>query len=437
MNIAIFGLGYVGTTMAACLARDGHRVIGVDNVAAKVEALSAGRPSFREPQLDGLIRDAVAAGRLAATVDPADAVRASDCSMVCVGTPALADGALDVRALVEVVGELADLIQRKAERHCLIIRSTVLPGTIDELLIPMIEQRTGMVAGRDYGLSYFPEFMREASAIADHDSPGTVVYSASDPATARLLADLNRSAGVAHHEVAIRTAEAAKLLNNAWHAAKVSFANEFGLILNGLGVDSHAAFSLLCSDTKLNISPAYLMPAFAFGGSCLPKDLGALRHSARARGLETPYIDGVFSANRRQIARAVDLVRASGPSRVTLLGLSFKPDTDDLRNSPYVELAAELLDIGHHLAIVDRNISSSGLLGANRDFSSLKLPDLEGLLTRDAERAIADCDVLIVADRRQAEEHLEAIGRHRPQVVDLARSASIAALDLPYHGICW
>ena len=436
MKIGIFGLGYVGATSAACLARNGHDIVGIDNNAAKAEALTAGRLSFVEPHLEELVRNAVAAGRLTIASDAAQAVEMTDCSLICVGTPPLSDGSLDTRALVEVVCDIAVAMKRKAARHVLIVRSTILPGTMDEMVLPIIERRTGLVAGRDYGLSYFPEFMREGSAIADYDAPGTVVYSASDAATAALLAELNGHVKVEHHCVSLRTAEAAKLLNNGWHAAKVSFANEFGLILKALNIDSHEAFSILCADTKLNISPAYLKPGFAYGGSCLPKDLDAMRNAAHKHGLATPYIDGIDGANRNQRRYVVDLVAKAGHKRVALIGLAFKAGTDDLRNSPYVDLAGELLALGCELRIVDEHLDLSRLVGANSAWAQ-KLPDLEHLLCLDIDAALAGSDVLIVADRRQAEKHIALIARYRPHVIDLVRSAPIAALGLGYDGICW
>lgn len=437
MKIGVFGLGYVGTTSAACLARNGHEIVGIDNNAAKAEALAAGRLSFFEPGLDALIEDALAAGRLTIAGDAAQAVAVTDCSLVCVGTPPLPDGSLDTRALIDVVSDIAAAMKRKAARHVLIVRSTILPGTMDDLILPAIERRTGLVAGRDYGLSYFPEFMREGSAIADYDAPGTVVYSASDDTTAALLADLNAHVAVERHRVSLRTAEAAKLLNNGWHAAKVSFANEFGLILKALGIDSHEAFSILCADTKLNISPAYLKPGFAYGGSCLPKDLSAMRQAGHAHGLETPLIDGIAAANRNQIRHVVDLVERAGHRRVALIGLAFKAGTDDLRSSPYVDLAADLIDLGCEVRIIDAHVDPSRFVGATIVQLAEKLPGLERLLHRDIDVALDGSDVLIVANRRQAEEHIAAIARCRPHIIDLARSPPIAALGLGYDGICW
>lgn len=436
MKIGIFGLGYVGATSAACLARNGHEIVGVDNNRAKAEALTAGRLSFVEPHLEDLIQSAVAAKRLTLAADAARAVERTDCSMICVGTPSLPDGSLDTKALVDVACDIAEAMKRKATRHVLIVRSTILPGTMDELVLPAIEQRTGMVAGCDYGLSYFPEFMREGSAIADYDAPGTVIYSASDDATAALLADLNSHVSVERHRASLRTAEAAKLLNNAWHAAKVSFANEFGLVLKALNIDSHEAFSILCADTKLNISPAYLKPGFAYGGSCLPKDLDAMRHAARRHGLDTPYMDGIDGANRNQLRHVLDLVDKAGHRCVTLVGLAFKAGTDDLRSSPYVDLAVELLARGCDLRIVDEHIALSRLVGANSAWAQ-KLPTLERLLYLDIDKALAGSDVLVVADRRQAEKHIPAIERYRPHIIDLARSKPIEALGLGYDGICW
>jgi GDP-mannose 6-dehydrogenase len=286
-------------------------------------------------------------------------------------------------------------------------------------------------------LSYFPEFLREGSALADHISPSTLVYSASDEETVEIIAALTAGVPIAAERVDARTAEAVKLLNNAWHAAKVSFANEMGLILKRWGVDSHHAFALLCSDTRLNIAPAYLTPGFAFGGSCLPKDLASTRAAAPAAGLATPHIDGLLAANRRQIDEAALLVKASGCRVVTMLGLAFKPGTDDLRNSPYVELAAALIALGYTLRIVDDDVDPARLIGANRDYVAGLLPDLDGRLCRDIDTALDSCELLIIAHRDQAEARIAAIQAHRPAILDLARSERIAALGLSYAGICW
>lgn len=438
MRIAIFGLGYVGTVAAACLARDGHMVTGVDPNPEKLNAIRKGQSPIVEPGLQDITAAAVKAGKLTVEQDARTAVLNNDVSIVCVGTPSLPTGHLDTGFLRSAVREIGMALAEKTEHHTVIIRSTTLPGTVEGEVLPLLEQESGKKAGINFGLGYFPEFLREGSAIADYDEPGTIVFAHSDPQTRSVLHALNQHAkNTDFHEVAIRVAEAIKYLNNAWHAAKISFANEFGIILKTLGVDSHDAFKVLCADKKLNISPAYMKPAFAFGGSCLPKDMRAIRAAARANNRETPFIDAVFSSNANQIRYAYEMIEHTGKRRVSLLGISFKPDTDDLRYSPYVELAEMLLGKGYELKIFDKNILLSRLLGANKNYAMSKLPHLDRLLSHTEEEFLSHAEVLVIGDVKQAAQLREKITASNAQIIDLGRLRDLELHPRGYQGICW
>ncbi|MGL3107815.1 nucleotide sugar dehydrogenase [Bradyrhizobium sp. BR 1432] len=305
LKISVFGIGYVGTVSAACLARDGHEVVAVDVNQEKVDILNEGLSPIVEPWLCENIDAAVRAGRLKATTDPLAAVSSTDVSLICVGTPSQENGSLETAFVSRVAQEIGEGLRKSTNFHSVVMRSTMLPGTMEELIIPMLERSSGKQAGRDFGVAYFPEFLREGTAIGDYDNPGAIVFGVEDdPQTLRRLMDIHEKFSVAPQIMSIRAAEAVKYANNAWHATKISFANELGLLCKAMGVDSHEVMKALVSDTKLNISPAYLKPGFAFGGSCLPKDVSALRHAGRMVDIDTPLLDAVLQANENQIRSA-------------------------------------------------------------------------------------------------------------------------------------
>ncbi len=438
MNISIFGVGYVGAVCAACLTRSGHRVVAVDTSAEKVARLAEGQSPVIEPGLDALTARAVAQGKLTATTNAAAAVRQTEISLVCVGTPSLPNGRVDLAAVAAVAREIGQALRAKAGRHAVVFRSTVVPGTMDQTVIPVLEQASTLQAGTDFGVGYYPEFLRETTALRDFDEPGTVVIGERDARTADMLASLNEGNDGQVFRVALCDSEAIKYANNAWHALKVSFANEIGLISRSAGLDGRRVMEILCSDTRLNVSPAYLRPGFAFGGSCLPKDLRGLRFFARNNDVATPLLDGILAANENQIAEAFRMVEATGKRRVALLGLTFKEATDDMRESPFVELAERLVGKGYDLRIYDPSVTHSHLIGANRHFILSRIPHLFGLLDDDLASVVRTAEVVVVgrSPRDRGGSYLTTLLRPEQVVVDL-EGRDPALRSEGYMGICW
>ena len=440
MRVAVIGLGYVGTVTAACLASRGHDVWGVDVEAAKVEEIRAGRSPVAEPGLGALIAETVADGTLHATTSCAEALDEADVSLVCVGTPSAARGGTDLffirRAVDDLVAALREVRPPASGQHSVVIRSTVPPGTVDEVVIPAF---TEGLAGTQVtaGAAMCPEFLREGSGVADFFAPPFVVVGTSDPRAAEALTAMFGFSGQPVRVVDVRTAEALKYACNAFHATKVSFTNEVSRLFRLLGVDAREVMSLFCEDQVLNISPAYLRPGFAFGGSCLPKDLRSLLHLARVNGADLPLLAGALSTNELVISEAVDRVLACDTRTVALLGLSFKMDTDDLRESPMVELAERLVGKGFDVRIYDPVVHPARLVGSNRRYVESKLPHLERLLTYEPGEALRGAGAAIVSSTDQA--LLEALlAAPPPHVIDLSGRLGREVESLPgYEGLGW
>ena len=440
MRVAVIGLGYVGTVTAACLASRGHDVWGVDVEAAKVDEIRASRSPVAEPGLDTLIAETVAGGTLHATTSCAEALDGADVSLVCVGTPSAARGGTDLfyvrRAVDDLVAALREVRPPASGQHSVVIRSTVPPGTVDEVVIPAL---TEGLAGTQVtaGAAMCPEFLREGSGVADFFAPPFVVAGTSDPRAAEALTAMFGFSGQPVRIVDVRTAEALKYACNAFHATKVSFTNEVSRLLRLLGVDAREVMSLFCEDQILNISPAYLRPGFAFGGSCLPKDLRSLLHLARVNGADLPLLAGTLSTNELVISEAVDRVLACDTRTVALLGLSFKMNTDDLRESPKVELAERLVGKGFDVRIYDPVVHPARLVGSNRRYVESKLPHLERLLTYEPGEALRGAGAAIVSSSDQAV--LEALlAAPPPHVIDLSGRLGSEVESLPgYEGLGW
>jgi GDP-mannose 6-dehydrogenase len=438
MRVSVFGLGYVGSVSAAAFAADGHEVVGVDVNAGKVDAINQGRSPIVEPGLDELLRDGIASGRLLATTSTEEAVRATDLSLVCVGTPSRQYGSLDLTYLVRVCEQIGDVLATKPDYHVVVIRSTVLPGTTHDHVIPALEARSGKTYGEGFGVAVNPEFLREGSALKDFRQPPLTLIGhnhAADAAPARALYD-----GIEAPlcSTSIRVAEMMKYTSNAWHAVKVVFANEIGNLCKRVGVDSHEVMDIFCQDDKLNLSPYYLKPGFAFGGSCLPKDVRALQYRAKEVDLSMPLIGSVLESNQLQVQHALDLILETGSKRVGLFGFSFKAGTDDLRESPIVILAEALLGKGVQLAIYDRNVSLARLVGANKQYIEQQIPHLSSHLCDSLDDVIAQSDVIVVGNA--APEFAEAVTRCRPEqtVIDLVRlPLDFSRVRAHYNGICW
>lgn len=437
MKISIFGLGYVGTVSAGCLARDGHEVIGVDPVRTKVELVNAGRSPVIEADIGEIIAAAVKAGRLRATQDQDQAIRETELSFVCVGTPSEVNGNLDVTYVRRVCELIGQALKNKSTRHTIVIRSTILPGTMHGIVIPMLEEYSGKKAGLDFGVCNNPEFLREGSAVADFNFPPKIVIGELDSASGDLLATLYADLDAPLIRTDLRTAEIVKYIDNSWHALKVGFANEIGNLCKSLSIDSHKAIEIFCQDKKLNISPAYLLPGFAFGGSCLPKDIRALAYKAKLHDLELPILSSILPSNQLQVMRGLQLIMAKGHNRIGILGFSFKAGTDDLRESPMIEIIERLLGKGYDLRIYDKNVHVASLVGANRDFILNRIPHISKLMVENIDAVLNHAQTIVIGnndpDFRNVPEQL-----HADQcLVDFVRIASLGSKNGRYDGICW
>ncbi len=387
MKITVIGLGYVGAVSAGCLARRGHEVIGVDVNLRKVAAINEGEAPVLEPGLPEAIAEAARSGRLRATDDVAYAVRETDVSLLCVGTPSGAQGSIDLSALERVCADIGESLGNSPRRHTVVVRSTVLPGTTEEIVIPALERSSGLKAGRDFGVAMNPEYLREGTGVADFDTPEKTVIGQLDEQSGDAVAEMFGDFADRIFRVPIRVAEAAKYVDNAFHALKVGFANEVGALSMEFGIDSHQLMEIFKADRKLNISEAYLTPGFCFGGSCLPKDLRALVHRAKGAHVDVPILESVLESNEAHFRRTYDLLTANGRRRIGLFGLAFKPNTDELRESPFVELAERLIGKGYDLRIYDPSIHLPSLTGTNREYIEEHLPHLKQLLPRPRARS--------------------------------------------------
>jgi GDP-mannose 6-dehydrogenase len=438
-SISIFGLGYVGTVTAACLAHMGHRVIGVDLSATKVEAMEAGRSPIVEPRVGTLIAEAHRAKRLRASSDSEDAVLNSEISFLCVGTPSLRNGKLDLGHIEPVCRDIGHVLKKKDAFHLVVLRSTILPGTAETIVVPALETASGKKMGKDFGVCVNPEFMREGTAVNDFLEPAMTIIGAADPYHSGLLREIYKWAPGRIFETSFRAAEMTKYVCNAWHAVKVSFANEVGTLAKELGVDAESVVEIFTADTKLNVSPSYLKPGFAFGGSCLPKDVRAINYRAKELDLILPLFQSILPSNEEHLERAVEMVLETGKKKVALLGLSFKAATDDLRESPQVQLAKRLLGEGRDLKIWDDNVSLGHLIGSNRQYIEEVIPHIGSLLCADLETALAHAEVVVIGTRGLERATLSQQLRPEQIVIDLVNleKSRRVANNGSYKGICW
>src|SRR3954463_13144063 len=395
MRVSVFGLGYVGCVSAASFAGDGHDVVGVDVNADKVATINAGCSPIVEPGLEELLGRCAAEGRLRATTDTADAIHNSDISLLCVGTPSRKNGSLDLKYLENVAEEVGRALSVKNDYHVVVVRSTVLPGTTHDVVIPALERASGKKYGDGFGVSVNPEFLREGTALKDFRKPPLTLVGHNHAADAGGTIALYQSIDAPLVSTSIRVAEMMKYTSNTWHALKVCFANEIGNLCKQLGVDSHDVMDIFCRDEKLNLSSYYLKPGFAFGGSCLPKDVRALQYRAKEMDVELPVISSILPSNKLQIEQAFTQVMDTGKKNIGLLGFSFKAGTDDLRESPIVILAEALLGKGCTLRIYDRNVSLARLVGSNKQYIEQQIPHLSSLLCEAIEDVVDECDVIV------------------------------------------
>ncbi len=438
MKVSVFGLGYVGSVSAAAFAADGHDVVGVDVNRDTVDAVNAGRSPVVEPGLDELLARGVAEGRLRATTDVRDAIASTEVSLLCVGTPSRRNGSLELTYLERVAEQIGRELADANHYHVVVVRSTVLPGTTHEVVIPALERNSGKKYGSGFGVSVNPEFLREGTAIKDFRKPPLTLVGHNHAADAGGTIALYQAIDAPLVSTSIRVAEMMKYTSNTWHALKVCFANEIGNLCKRLGIDSHEVMDIFCRDEKLNLSSYYLKPGFAFGGSCLPKDVRALQYRAKEVDVDLPVISQILPSNKLQIQHALEQVLETGRKRVGLLGFSFKAGTDDLRERPIVILAEALLGKGLSLAIYDRNVSLARLVGSNREYIEKQIPHLSSLLCDTIDQVIDQSEVIVVGN--QSPEFADAMTRCRAGqiVIDLVRLPIYGSLlEADYQGICW
>jgi GDP-mannose 6-dehydrogenase len=437
VKISIFGLGYVGTVTAGCLAAEGHEVVGVDPVTTKVDLINSGCSPIIEADIDHIISSMVERHGLWATQDHAQAIEESDLSFVCVGTPSQSNGSLDLRYIRRVCEEIGKALKRKATRHTVIIRSTILPGTMQGVVIPILEETSGKKAGTDFGVCHNPEFLREGSAVKDFNEPPKTVIGELDRCSGEALAALYQRLDAPLIRTELRIAEMIKYVDNAWHALKIGYANEIGNLCKSLAVDAHELMNIFCADTKLNISPAYLLPGFAFGGSCLPKDLRALAYQAKLHDLELPILGSILPSNAIQVSRGLQLILDKGQKRIGILGFSFKAGTDDLRESPMVELIERLLGKGYDLRIYDKNVNMATLVGANRDFILNRIPHISRLMVKAIDPVLDHAQTVVIGNKDPDFRDVPGRLREDQTIVDLVRIGNYRSENGKYDGICW
>ncbi len=437
MRVSVFGLGYVGTVSAGCLAQDGHEVIGVDPVQTKVDLINSGHSPIIEAEIDEIVASAVKTGRLRATQDSARAIHETELSFICVGTPSQPNGNLDLRYIRRICEQIGEALKSKTAHHTVVVRSTILPGTMRNVVIPTLEDFSGKKAGAEFGVCNNPEFLREGSAVKDFRSPPKTVIGEIDRLSGDVLAELYAGLDAPLIRTDLETGEMVKYVDNSWHALKIGFANEIGNICKCFNLDAHAVMSIFCQDRKLNISPAYLQPGFAFGGSCLPKDLRALSYHAKRHDLTLPILSAVLPSNELQIVRGVELITMNGKMRVGVLGFSFKAGTDDLRESPVIEVIERLIGKGYDLRIYDRNVNMASLVGANRDFILNHIPHISRLMVHSMDEVLEHAETVVIGNRDPEFGDIAKRLRDEQKIVDFVRIDNQRSENGKYNGICW
>jgi GDP-mannose 6-dehydrogenase len=436
MKISIFGLGYVGAVSAGCLATDGHEVVGVDPNRTKVDLINAGKTPIIEKDIGEMIAAAVAAGRLRATTDVRQAVMDTDISLICVGTPSQLNGNLDLSYVRRVCEEIGGALRDKSTFHVVVARSTMLPGSMRNVVIPTLESYSGKKAGVDFGVCNNPEFLREGTAVFDYYNPPKTVIGETDTKAGDMLVKLYEKMDAPLIRTDVETAEMVKYTDNNWHALKVAFANEIGNLCKALGIDGHKVMQIFCQDTKLNLSPYYMKPGFAFGGSCLPKDVRALTYKGKSLDLDLPVLNAIMPSNQRQIEKAIAMITAKGRRKVGILGFAFKAGTDDLRESPLVDVIEYLIGRGFDLRLYDRNVNLAALTGANRDYILNHIPHISKLMVQSMDEVLDFAETVVIGNG--AEEFRPVPDRLRPDqvLVDLVRITDRVSGG-QYDGICW
>lgn len=436
MRISIFGLGYVGAVSAGCLATDGHDVIGVDPNQTKVDLINKGVTPIIEKDIGEMIAKTAALGKLRATTDVREAVMGSDISLICVGTPSMLNGNLDLSYVRRVCEEIGAAMKEKSGFHVVVGRSTMLPGSMRNVVIPTLEQASGKKAAVDFGVCNNPEFLREGTAVYDYYNPPKTVIGESDPRAGDMLVELYKNMDAPMIRTDVETAEMVKYTDNNWHALKVAFANEIGNICKAVGIDGHKVMEIFCQDTKLNLSSYYMKPGFAFGGSCLPKDVRALTYKGRSLDLELPVLNAIMPSNQQQIAKAIDMITSKGKRKIGILGFAFKAGTDDLRESPIVDVIEHLIGKGYDLKLYDKNVSLAALTGANRDYILNHIPHISKLMVESMQEVMNFAETLVIGNGAAEFKPVPASLKPGQVVVDLVRISKDMSGDR-YDGICW
>ncbi len=437
MRISVFGLGYVGSVSAACLAKSGHQVIGVDLSQRKVDAINTGTTVMSEPGLNELTAEAVKAGLLRATTCAEEAVRQSDLSLICVATPSNFNGSLNTQHIDTVARQIGKALRSISNYHVVCNRSTVLPGTVEGILIPALEASSGKQCGKDFGVAINPEFLREGSAVADYIDPSQIVVGQFDARSGDVTLAMYEDIQSLRVRTSIGVAETVKYVCNCYHAMKIAFANEIGNICKSHGTDGQEVMKIFCNDVKLNLSKAYLRPGFAFGGSCLPKDLRAMIYRAKERDIEVPLLRSVLESNQLQVEHAIRLIEGIGKERIGVLGLSFKSGTDDVRESPVIPLVETLSGRGYQVSIYDPIVRPSELIGANKSFLERSLPHVATMMRSEMSQVVDASDVVVVTNGSKEYRSVLASLRSDQSVIDLDGVAKPQARSTNYGGICW
>jgi len=437
MRISIFGLGYVGAVSAGCLAKDGHTVIGVDPYQPKVDLINDGKTPVIEKDIGEIIEKAAADGLLRATQDIKQSVFDSEISLICVGTPSQINGSLDLKYVRKVCEEIGAAIREKDEFHVVVARSTMLPGSMRSIVIPTLEEASGKKAGVDFGVCNNPEFLRESTAVYDYFNPPKTVIGETDTKAGDVLASIYKDLDAPMIRTSVETAEMVKYTDNVWHALKGGFANEIGNICKATNIDGHEVMEIFCKDTKLNLSPYYMKPGFAFGGSCLPKDVRALTYKARSLDVEVPILSSIIPSNQKQIDKGVSMVTEKGNRKIGILGFSFKAGTDDLRESPLVEVIERLLGKGYDIRLYDKNVKIASLVGANKDYILNHIPHISKLMVDSIEAVIDHAETIVIGNG--SEEFTDVLDKlsGKQVLVDLVRITDARSEEGKYDGICW
>jgi GDP-mannose 6-dehydrogenase len=419
-NISIFGLGYVGAVSTACLAEMGYSVIGVDIDQKKIELMNKGLSPIFEKDLPEMIKKYKDAGRLSVTSDAKSAVLNSELSIICVGTPSMEEGAVDLNFIRKVCGDIGEAIKCKNEFHVICIRSTLPSGTTRNVLVPIIEEHSCKKVGIDFGICFNPEFLRETTAVDDFFNPTRTVIGKYDERGAKCLESVYADIQAPIIQTSLEVAEMTKYVENSWHALKICFGNEIGSLCNQLGIDSLELMDIFCQDTKLNISTHYLKPGFSFGGSCLPKDVRAINHLSSRLKIETPLLASILTSNMNHFDRAIQCIRSFKKKKLGFLGLTFKPNTDDVRESPYLNLVEIFLKEGFDIAAYDANIACSEIMGENKKFLFSGLNANSNIIRENIDDVIIHAEVLVIA--HNSPTYRDAVFRKRKEqiILDLA-----------------